>query len=475
MKTNENSLSNESNFETKRDFFGLHQKNTTIKKEIIAGIITFMSMFYIIAVQMSFFSNVEGISPGTFGIVTALAAGLTSILMGLYANHPAALAPGMGVNAFVAFTLLGPSMGIGSALSAVLISGLLFIIISITPVREKIMSSIPDDLRKAIAIGVGLFLMFVALTNGELIMNASDDPFLGTPTSIGPLNDPFVLLTLFGIILTIILWILDIPGGVLLSMVATVIIGLILGLTNWEVGVGDGTLNLPKLEFNIEDYTQSFEDLPNLLGVAFVGLGNTKETWANPSWYMAIFTLFLMDFFDTAGTLFGLNASMGDIEVSNETNKKVLIVDAVGTFSGAILGSTNITTFAESATGIQAGGRSGLTSITTGTLFLLFIPLIPLLVPLLTYSVTAGPIVLIGIIMATNFKDFNTDDKVILSSSIIIIIFMILGYSIGLGIVIGLLFYIILMIVTGRIKELDLALIISSPLFLAFLILPIFV
>ncbi len=456
----------------KDGFFGLHQRGTSIKTEIIAGTIIFMSMFYIVGVQMSMLGMATGINAGSFGIVTALAAGLTSILMGLYANHPGSLAPGMGVNAFVAFTLiLGGGMDYQAALSAVLISGLIFILISVTPIRGRIMNAIPSDLKKSISIGVGLFLLFVALTDGGVIDSQPIED--GTPTLLGDLKDPFVLLSLFGITLTIILWVLEVPAGILIGMATTMVVGVLISLTGWESSNPDQLL--PTLSFNSADYAEAFVGVGDLIGGAFIGLGKVDHTWANPTWYMAIFTLFLMDFFDTTGTLFGLNSQMGDFEVDEETNRRVLIVDAIGTAGGAVMGSTNITIFAESATGIQAGGRTGLTSITVGVLFLLSIPLIPLLQPLMTYSVTAGPVFLIGIAMASNLKDFNTEDKVILSSSITTIMFMILGYSIGLGIVMGLLLYIILMVVTGRWTELDIALIATSPLFVAFLVLPLFV
>ncbi len=478
---------NTENSSSQKDgFFGLHQRGTTIKKEIMAGVVIFLSMFYIVGVQMSMFGSVQTeISAGAFGITTALAAGITTIFMGLYANHPASLAPGMGVNAFVAFTLIAGGMDVASALSAVLVSGLIFIIISVTPVRGAILRSIPDDLKKSISVGVGLFLLFVALADGGIITNSAEvdwstgGPLLvspGTPTTLGNLADPFVFLSLFGIVITIIFWVLEIPAGVLIAMGITAILGVVFSAVGLETKVSDPSgfpVSLPQLTFDSTTYTQSFKDVGSLFGAAFKGFGNVDKTWANPTWYMAIFTLFLMDFFDTAGTLFGLNSAMEDIEVTEQTNKRVLIVDAVGTAGGAILGSTNITTFAETATGIQAGGRTGLTSITVGVLFLISVPIIPLLTPLLTYSVTAGPIFLIGIAMASNLNDFNTEDKTMLASSITTIMFMILGYSIGLGIVMGLLLYIILMLVTGRFAELDWVLLATSPLFLAFLILPV--
>ncbi len=467
-----------------KDYFKIKERGSSFKKEIISGIIIFMAMFYIVPVQGGMIGGMlldsDPTAIATIGIITAITAGVMSIVMGMYANHPAALASGMGVNAFVAYTLLAGGMSYGAALSAVLISGAIFLIVSVTPVRSKILNSIPDDIKKAISIGVGLFLMFVALTNSGVITNAGANPFLGTPTGLGPLNDPVVLLSLIGIFITILFWIFDVPAGVLLAMIATVIIGLLFTLINWDsnaIDTSGSSILLPSLDMDWSSYGQSFVGIGNYIGQSFIGLGNVDETWASPTWYMAIFVLFLNDFFDTAGTLFGLNNSMENenVVISDETNKKVLIVDAVGTTFGSISGTTNITIFAESASGVGYGGRTGVTSITTGVLFLLSVPIIPLLTPLFTPSVTAGAIVLVGILMASQLKTINVEDKVYLVSSIFTIMFMILGYSIGTGIVIGLLTFIILMIATGRIKELDWMLIASSPLFVAFLFLPLFV
>ncbi len=479
--------------QTKGDYFGLHQRKSNLKTEIIAGIIIFMSMFYIIPVQGVMMATGDMIYNGTFeagpdpvmiasiGIITALAAGLISILMGAFAKHPAALASGMGVNAFVAFTLMAGGMSYTAALSAVLMSGVIFMIVSVTPVRGKILTAIPDDLKKAISIGVGLFLMFVALTNGGLIGNMGNNPDAGTPTSLGKLSDPFVLLTVITIFVTLTLWLLEVPGAVLIGMGISIVIGLFFNaIPGWDVSITDtsgGALYLPSLNFDWSTYGESFSSLDKYMGQAFVGLGDVDQTWSNPTWYLAIFILFLNDFFDTAGTLFGLNSAMEaeGVVIDEKTNKRVLIVDAIGTTAGAVLGTTNVTTFAETASGVQYGGRTGITSITTGVLFLLSIPFIPLLTPFFTSSVTAGAIVLIGIMMASQLKDINADDKVMLTSSIFTIMFMILGYSIGTGIVIGLLTFIVLMLVTGRLKELDWILIASSPMFLAFLVLPLIV
>ncbi len=467
------------------DFFGLHQKGSNLKTEILAGCIIFMSMFYIVPVQGAIIGWVlvdtgqaDPTAVATIGIITAFTAGIMSILMGVYGRHPAALASGMGVNAFVAYTLMYGGMPYGAALSAVLISGIIFIIVSVTPVRQKILNAVPDDIKKAISIGVGLFLMFVALSNGGVIANMGSNPSLGTATGLGPLNDPVVILSIIAIFITIILWLYDIPGAVLIAMGVTAAIGIGFTLVGWEASIVDTNGNpivLPSLNMDWSMYGASFKGIGDYAGQSIIGLGDVQNTWASPTWYMAIFVLFLNDFFDTTGTLFGLNSAMEEIEVDEATNKRVLIVDAIGTTFGSVSGTTNITIFAESASGVNAGGRTGITSITTGVLFLLSIPIIPILTPIFTPSVTTGAIVLVGIMMASQLKDINVEDRVFLTSSVFTIMFMILGYSIGLGIVVGLLTFIVLMLVTGRVKEVDWVLLATSPLFLAFLVLPIFV
>ncbi len=453
--------------EGRSSFFKIKERGSSVKKELMAGAIVFMAMFYITAVQGSFFGG-HGASAATFMIVAALTAGLMSMFMGLWVDQPISLASGMGVNAFVAFTLLTGGMELSSALSAVMISGIIFIIVSVTPVRSKIMNSIPGDLKKAISIGVGLFLLYLAVVNAGLIGAGG-----GTPTFLGNLKDPAVLLGIIGIMLTFILWAWEVEGAVLIAMAVTIAIGLIMNYSGLDA-LKDNN-QLPSFEGSFSGYEEAFTSLGNVIGQSFVGLTKVDQTWANPTWYMAIAILFMMDFFDTTGTLFGIRDAMEEIEVTEEDNKKVLIVDAIGTAFGSICGTTNITIFAESTAGVNAGGRTGLTAVTTGVLFLLSIPVLPILSPLLSYSVTSGAIVLIGVMMAMQLKNINNEDKVTLIASVTIIMMTVLTYSIGTGIVMGLLVYIILMIATGRWSEMDIMLIASSPLFLAFLVLPLIV
>ncbi|BDU67709.1 MAG: xanthine/uracil permease [Candidatus Tyloplasma litorale] len=461
-------------------YFKISERGSTFSREIIAGIIVFISMFYIIVVQGDIIGDglaaESGMDPivaaATIGIVTALSAAIASILLGCYANLPLSLASGMGVNAFISYTLIAGGMSFSAALSAVLISGLIFILVSVTSIRSKILNSIPEEIRKAISIGVGFFLMYVAFTNTGII--GWGDPN-STATFLGDLSNPVILLSFISIFATIVLWLLDVKGGTLIAMIITILIGFIfMAITNSSSWGDDNDLSsLPSLNMDWSVYGESFRGLNNVFGTSFKEFQNVDDTWKNPNWYLAIFILFLNDFFDTAGVVFGVTKLMQkDFEVDEKSSKRVLVVDALATTFGSMLGATNVTVYAESNAGIQYGGRTGLTAITTGILFLVAIPIIPLLAPLFTSSITVGAIVLVGIMMSSTLKDLRADDKVYFASSIFTIIFMMLSYSIGTGIVIGLLTFIILMLITGRYKELDWVLLASSPMFLIFLILP---
>ncbi len=472
-----------------KKYFQLEEKNTSFNKEIIGGIIIFLSMFYIIAVQGNMVGAQIAKQTGMVGaisgimIVTALTAAISSIFMGVYAKHPIALASGMGVNAYVAFTLILGGMDWQAAMSAVFMSGLIFILISVTPARSRIMKAIPDDLKKAISIGVGLFLLFVALINGGIIFD-SNNGVSGTPVGLGNFLDPFVLISLISIFSIIILWILKVEGAVLIGMGIALLSGLIFSYSGWNTNMlipdESGFLeSLPGYQnFELTNYGESFDAVGKIFGGSVSALWDKdivtskNGTWLNPQWYLAIFILFLNDFFDTTGTLFGVNENMKEqgVETDEETNRKVLIVDAVGTTVGSIFGATNVTSFAETNAGIVYGARTGIAPIIVGLLFLISIPIIPFLQPLLTSSVTCGAIVLVGIMMASQLRNLNYDDIVVLISSVFTIMFMILSYSIGIGIVMGLVTYILLSLITGKGKEIDWLLYVISPVLIFFLI-----
>lgn len=475
---------------TIKNYFKVEERGSSVSKEIVAGVIIFVSMFYIVALQAGWlgaaFAQEAGtsdiIAMGSIGILVALTAGLSSWFMGLYANAPLSLASGIGVGSFVAFSMTadsGMDLSYSSAMFAIMVSGLLFMITSITPLRKRILDAIPGDMKNAISVGIGFFLMFIALYNSGIIGAGSG----GTPTYVGNLKDPAIILALLGIMITIVLWLYKVKGGVLIAMGITIAIGLLFGLFGDWTSTSDNISNIPSLS-NItwDNYASSWQYIPDALGRPILGF-DVNETLANPSWYLGVIILFLNDFFDTAGTIMGVNAVIDkDSEekgikyrTDSEGDKRILIVDSTSTFVGSFIGTTNVTVLSESNAGIMYGGRTGITACTSGTLFLCSIPLIPLLTPLFTAAITAGAIVLVGIMIGSLITTLNTKDNVILVSTIFTIMFMILGYSIGVGIVAGLLSYVILMLLTGRYKELNWELVATCPLFLAFIIAPLIV
>ncbi len=454
--------------------FEISKRNSNFKTEIIGGLIVFVSMVYIIFVQASILSEgiaiwntsnpdqVFDISVETIMIITAITAALSSIIMGVYAKYPVSLASGMGINAFVAYSLL-PVIGPYGSFLAIFLSGVLFLVVSFTGMRKRILASIPDDIKTAIAVGVGFFIVYVALANSGIIVQGN-----GTPTGIGDLSDPAVLVGVFGIILTIILFILGYKAASIMGIGGAILFGLILNYSGAGV---EGTL--PEFNFDSLNYGEAFKDLGEFAFIPFRHIAD-KNIWASPEFYLAIFILFLTDFFDTSGTLFSINEAI-DSDAKQDYDKnidKALKVDAISTTVCSLIGATNVTSYAESISGVTSGARTGLAPVVTGTLFLLSIPLIPLFGGLVTSATTAGALFIVGVLMFRSIVRINLKETPILISSFVIIIFTLLTYSIGTGIVFGLLFYIISMVASNRYKEVDVMLYAITPLLLAFIILP---
>lgn len=477
-KENNSSTYNNTLLKSLDGFFEVGKRKSNFKKEVFGGIIVFLSMAYIIFVQAAILSDGIGIwnanNPGqefiipvsTIMIITALTAGVSSIFMGVYAKYPVSLASGMGLNAFVAYSLI-PVIGPEAAFTAIFISGLIFIIVSVTGLRKRILNAIPNDIKVAISVGVGFFIVYVALANTGIIVQGN-----GTPTALGDFSDPAVLLAIFGIVFTLILFILNITNAAIYGIFATVALGLIFNVS----GLTGTATPMPSFNFDSLNYSESFGSLGELVFIPFKGM-SSASTWTSPEFYLAIFILFLTDFFDTAGTLFSINESsnLEDNESYEKSMNKALKVDATSTMFCSMFGATNVTSYVESNVAISQGSRTGITPIVCGILFLLTIPIIPLLEGLVTSATTAGSLFIVGILMCKNIKRINFDDGSILATTFTIIIFTLLSYSIGTGVVLGLLVYIITMIFTNRYKELDSFLYIISPFLLLFLILPIFI
>ncbi|MDE5758210.1 MAG: NCS2 family permease [Allobaculum sp.] len=418
--------------------FHLSEKHTTVKTEILAGVTTFLSMAYILGVNPIILGD-AGMNPEAVFLATALASMIACGLMGFLANYPVALSAGMGVNALFAYTVCG-SMGFSwqAALASVFISGIVFVLISVTGIRKKIIDAIPVPLKLAIGAGIGFFIAFVGFKNSGII---AADP--ATFVAIGNLSDPTVLLSIFGILVTIVCVVRKVPAAVFVGLVITALFGLILGFLGVE--------NMPMFGGL---FTTHF-DL-STVGAFASGFG---ELFSHPlEALIIVFSFLFVDFFDTAGTLVAVGHEVGLINPEGQLEKaeQALLADSVGTCIGAVLGTSTVTSFVESSAGVGVGGRTGLTAVTTGVLFFLSIFISPLILGLITSAVTAPALIIVGVMMAQQMKSIDWGNMVIALPSFVIIIVMILSYSISNGIAFGFITYAVAMIAAGKAKEVHL-------------------
>lgn len=414
--------------------FHLQEKNTTVKTEILAGLTTFLAMAYILAVNPGMLSETGMSFQGVF-IATAVSSAVASILMGLLANYPVALSAGMGVNAVFTYTIvMGMGLSFEGALACVFVSGIVFILITVTGIRSIIINAIPAQLKLAIGAGIGFFIAFIGLINAKIVVNSDS-----TLVTLGDFTDPVVLLSVFGIILTVFLLVKQVPAAVFLGILGTAIVGIILGVT--------GISGMPQFPTAVVSTDFDF----SLVGAFSRGFG---ELTSHPQCWMAIFSLLFVDFFDTAGTLVAVANSAGLVNEDGELDniEKALLADAVGTVFGSIMGTSTVTSFVESTSGVKVGGKTGLTACTTGVLFVLSIFFYPLL-SCVTSAVTAPALVAVGILMAQQLKEIKWDNLVFATSTFVTVIIMILGYSITNGIALGFITYAIAMVAAKKAKE----------------------
>ena len=416
-------------------FFKLEEKHTNVKTELLAGLTTFLAMAYILGVNPSVLGDAGMNVPSVF-MATALSAAFGSILMGLLANYPVALAAGMGVNALFAYTICG-QMGMSwqAALAAVFLSGLIFVVISVTGIRKLIIDSIPVQLKLAIGAGIGFFIAFVGFKNSGLLV-ANESTFVG----MGNFTDPTVLLAILGILVTIALVVKKVPAAVFVGMVITAIVGIICG----AFGI-DGMPALPT------DWSLNFE-----MDAAGAFVGGFGELFANPmNAVMIIFSFLFVDFFDTAGTLVAIGNEIGLVNSKGELEgaEQALLADSIATVFGAAIGTSTVTSFVESTSGVGVGGRTGLTAITTGVLFALSIFISPILLSAITNAVTAPALIVVGVMMAQQLRGIEWENMIYAISTFITVISMILTYSISNGIAFGFIAYAISMLAAGKAKK----------------------
>ncbi len=434
-------------------FFKLGERNTTVSKEIIGGITTFLAMAYILAVNPSILSA-SGMSWGAVFTATALSAAIATLVMAFCANLPVALAPGLGLNAFFTYTVvLGMGCTYQLALTAVLIEGILFIILSLCGIREAIIKSIPEGLKKAVAVGIGLFIAIIGLANAGIVSTE-------TGTLIGYVNftmaNKAAIVAVIGLILTIVLYTLKVPGAILIGIIITTIIGIPFGVTT-----------IPE---NFRPF--SAPSAPTVFAFDFKGIFCTpagKFSFAVIGQFFVIFFTFLFtDLFDTIGTLLGV-AEQGNLKDSNgevQNIKGALMADAVGTAVGACLGTSTVTSFVESSSGVAAGARTGLASVTTGILFLLALFLSPLFF-LIPSAATAPALIFVGYLMMKSVVDIKFDDPTEGIPAFITIMTMPFSYSIAKGIQWGIISYVIAKCAGKKAKEIPVVTWILAVIFFA--------
>ncbi|MBD1937948.1 NCS2 family permease [Microcoleus sp. FACHB-68] len=424
-------------------FFKFAEYKTDFRTEVLAGVTTFMTMAYILAVNPGILSNAiflrqPGDLLGELVIATAISSAIGTLAMALIANYPFALAPGMGLNAFFAFSVvlkLGISWRV--ALTAVLIEGLIVIALTLSNIRSQILTAIPECLKQSTAAGIGLFLAYIALagdpvTGGAGIIVA--DPV--TKTALGNFNQPQTLMAIAGIAIASALVARRINGALLWAILATALLGWILGVSPWPNGI----VALPQMPVD-------------LMGQAIIGLsGLTQSNFWD---VLAVtFVFFFVDLFDTIGTLAGVGIQAGYIDQNGELprSKEALLADALGTTIGAVLGTSCVTTYIESAAGVSEGGRTGFTAVIVAALFALSVFFIPLLSAIPAYATTPA-LLIVGVLMAGNVRGIRWDDPAESIPSFLTILIMPLAFSIAEGLAIGFITYPLLKTFQGKAHE----------------------
>lgn len=418
--------------------FGFNKETMTLRKEIMGGITTFLTMAYILAVNPSILSA-AGMDQGAVFTATVVSAVVATLVMALFAKLPFALAPGMGLNAFFAYTIC-LTMGYTwqFALTAVLIEGIIFILLTLTGLRQKIVDSMPLLLRRSISPGIGLFIAFIGLKNAGIV-SANE----ATLVSLGNLHDPAVLLACFGILLSAVLLVLNVTGALLIGILATTIIGIPLGITHFTA-----VIDTPP---SIEPVFWKFD----WSGVASIDM------------VICVLTFLFIDMFDTIGTLIGVSnrAGMVDEDGNIPHLQDAFMADSIGTTVGAILGTSTVTTYVESASGVNVGGRSGLTAFTSAVCFALALFFAPVFLAIPSQA-TAPALILVGVMMMHDIRKVHFDDYINAIPCFICIAFMPLTYSISDGILMGLISWVLIRVCCGRIKDLNAGMIILAILFI---------
>ncbi|MBR6991133.1 MAG: NCS2 family permease [Bacteroidales bacterium] len=432
--------------------FGFDSTENSIRTEIVAGITTFLAMAYILAVNPGIFSALadQGMPTNAVFTATALAAIIGTLVMAIYAKKPFALAPGMGLNAFFVF---GVCLGMGHswqfALTAIFMEGIIFIILTLTKVRQWIVDAIPLNLRHAIGAGIGLFIAFIGLKNGGIIVD-NDATLVG----LGDICHGTALLAIIGIVITGVLLILKVPGNILIGIIVTALLGM---LPVWQLGDG-GVGALTSFDRVV--------DVPPTVAPIFC-----QFQWSEVlslDMLVVLFTFLFIDMFDTMGTVIGVSQKAGMVDEKGNIDgiNKVFMADAVATTCGACLGTSTTTTYVESAAGVGAGGRTGLTAFTTACCFAIALFFAPIFTHIPSAATTAA-LVIVGLMMLSPIKEIDLDDFSESIPAFLTIILMPLCYSISDGILIGMIAYVVINALCGKFKKISVAMWVLAILFIA--------
>ncbi|MFE3546981.1 NCS2 family permease [Nocardia sp. NPDC059177] len=432
-------------------YFGVSSSGSTFRREAMAGTVTFLAMSYVLAVNPSILGDEgalgdKGIPMQAVFTATAVAAVFGTLVMGIWARYPIALAPGMGLNAFFAYTVV-LSMGIPwqVALSGTLLSGVIFFILAITKVRERILNAIPLQMKFAVGAGIGMFVAFLGLKNAGIVVDSE-----ATLVTLGDFTKGTTMLALFGLVVTVVFLVIGWHGAVLYGIVATTILGMVTGL----VGIPDAIAELPKgLD---QTFGQAIIHLPD----AFTG-----------QMIVVVLTMLFVDFFDASGTLIGVANQAGLLKKDGTLPRaaSAMAADSVGTTAGAIIGTSTTTAYVESTAGVSAGGRTGLTAVTTAGWFLLAMFCYPVFSVIAGSSeLTAPALIVVGVLMARALGDIDWQHLEYSVPAFITVIMMPLTYSIANGLAMGMILYPVVMVAKGRIKDVHPAMWALMVLFLGY-------
>ena len=442
--------------------FKLSKNGTTAKTEVMAGLTTFMTMAYILAVNPSILGD-AGMDPTAVLLATAIASFIGTACMAFMANLPFALSAGMGLNAYLAYTVvLGYGYSWQVALLAVFVEGLIFVVLSLTNVREAIFNAIPLTLKRGVSVGIGLFIAFIGLQTAGLAVDASPLVTITSFTENFSTHGICALLAVIGLLITAILHIRQVKGSILIGILATWVLGILCQLTGvYTPAPADGFYSLIPTSVISVDFSK--------LGETFGQCFHVDFSVVKPlDFVVVIFAFLFVDIFDTLGTLIGVatKAKMLDEEGHLPGIKPALMADAIGTTTGAILGTSTVTTFVESASGVSAGGRTGLTALVTGGLFLLATLFAPLFTTIPSFA-TAPALIMVGFLMVSSVTEIRFDDDNLTEAipAYIAIIAMPLFYSISEGISLGIISYVVLNVFTGKAKKVTPLLYVLAVLF----------